>query len=116
MGVAEQMKISNTVSFSLTGGQPYNTGLKKAGIYKWLFSSVNYASPLYFILTVSNASYGILKLNEPWYSSNVILSIDSTTYGSVNLRCSSRKSRQRKPLPREWLGRRSENEKCHSKL
>ena len=81
--VAEQMKISNTVSFSLTGGQPYNTGLKKAGIYKWLFSSANYTSPLYFILTVSNASYGILKLNEPWYSSNVILSIDSTTQDLV---------------------------------
>lgn len=79
LGVAEQKKISNTVSFGLTNGQPYKTGLKKAGIYKWMFTSVNYTAPLYFILTVTSSSYGILKLNETWFSGNVILSVDSTT-------------------------------------
>ena len=77
--VAEQNRDNNIKTLIIGDGESYKTGLTKAGLYQWLFTSKNYTIPLFFIFTDSLSDYGIKILNETWYSKNVHLSIDSDT-------------------------------------
>lgn len=77
--VAEQNRDNNIKTLRIEDGESYKTGLTKAGLYKWLFTSKNYTIPLFFIFTDSISDNGIKILNETWYSKNVYLSIDSDT-------------------------------------
>ena len=77
--VAEQNRDNNIKTLRIENGESYKTGLTKTGLYKWLFNSKNYTTPLFFIFTDSISDFGIKILNETWYSKNVYLSIDSDT-------------------------------------
>lgn len=67
-GIDSARPANNSKSFSVSDSVEVDTGITKMGLYRWGFDKLEYANPMYFIVTASN---GVTVLNQTWFSDNV---------------------------------------------
>lgn len=67
-GIDSARPANNSKSFSVSDSVEVDTGITKMGLYRWGFDKLEYANPMYFIVT---ANHGVTVLNQTWFSGNV---------------------------------------------